>query len=383
MDRTNPILIDHTQIHRAVPAHFKEPRMGPGVVEPVLRRQRNMVARRAGSRVALSLTILTTDDVLQGLQHGKVGRGLIAAAERRHVALETSIQLQPERRGDHHIARRLVFARVEMTRVEIHGEEDRIGKRGPERLDDEQGIVGVRPQNASRSGALSFLLNARDQRAHIIELARAFRAVPRGIDGLIAGRRLGNPCGSRRVVARHFPIQPSKIAVAKDVQGERFVVGGPLDLQIDGLRNAGAPTFDVDRHLDLFEILFRKRRHLGTGGGAELDGQGSSVEGVPLTDENHGIPTEPDLSPFQFSDQRFEPLLVRADIVDEPHMRIGQPPIKLMFAIGIDGTGCPFAGLRLESVGQKPFHGTGPGRVELDHAVGVRPDCESFVLIAV
>ncbi len=213
-------MVDHAEVHRAVAAHLEKSRMIPGVVETILRHQRDMVAGRAVPGCRPPMTVRLTDDVLHGLQRGKVRRRLIAAAERRNIALEASLQLQAERRGDDHVARRLVLARMEMARVQIDRKEDRVREKRAESLDNEQCVVGISSQNTDGSGAFPLVMNPGDQRAHVIDLTRAFRAVPGCVVGLGGGSRLGSPGGSRRVVARHFSVQAAQIAVAKDVQRE-------------------------------------------------------------------------------------------------------------------------------------------------------------------
>ncbi len=54
-----------------------------------------------------------------------------------------------------------------------------------------------------------------------------------------------------------------------------------------------------------------------------------------------------------------------------------------MFAIFVGRAGLPLAGFCLEPVGQQTFHRARPGRVELDRTVGIRPDADPFMRIAV
>src|SRR6185503_15355205 len=108
MNRAYPLLLNDAQVNGALSSHFKESRVSSSVVQPVLRRQRDMVAGRAGSFLRLMAARLA-GHMPHGLQHGKVGRRLIAAPERRNIALKTSFELKAERSGDDHVARGFVF----------------------------------------------------------------------------------------------------------------------------------------------------------------------------------------------------------------------------------------------------------------------------------
>src|SRR5262245_54676860 len=211
-----------------------------------------------------------TDDVFHGLQNRKIGRGLIAAAEWGDVTLEVPLQLQSERRRDDHVAGRLVFARVEVAGVKINGEENRVRKRGTERLDDEKSVIGISAQYPDGSRPLPFIMNACGWCAHVIDLAGALGSVTRRIPGLCYC--LGSPSGSRRIVAGYFAIQSAEVAIAEDIEGERFVIGWPSNLQIDGPWNCRTPGFDVDGYLDLLQVGFREGRYFGAGGGTKFDG---------------------------------------------------------------------------------------------------------------
>src|SRR5215213_5672379 len=142
-----------------------------------------------------------------------------------------------------------------------------MGELRAEGFHNEQGIVRIRAQNADRSGSFSFVMNTSDERPYVIQLAGPFRTVP-GRIGLICGRRLRSPGGSRRIVARYFSIQAAQVAVAKHIERKRFVVGGTSDLQIDGERDRRTPLFDLERYLDVFQVGFGEGRYLRTGSGA-------------------------------------------------------------------------------------------------------------------
>ena len=181
---------------------------------------------------------------------------------------------------------------MEVARIEIDGKKNRMGERGPEGLDDEQGVVGVRAQDADGPRAFPFLVNTRDQGPHVVELTGAFRTVTGHIAGLIPGNGFSRASSSRRVVTRHFPVESTEIAIAKHVERERLVVGGTLNLQIDRARHGRTPCLDVHRNLDLLQIGFREGGHLRTSRGAKLDGESPPVKRIPFPDEDHRVPAE-------------------------------------------------------------------------------------------
>src|SRR5215467_13995552 len=161
MDRSHPFFLHDAQIYGTVTPDFEESSVRSSIVEPILRRERHMVFGSAYPDLA-SIAMRLTDDMFHRLQNRKIGRGLIAAAEWRDVTLEAPLQLQSERRRDDHVAGRLVFARVEVTGVKINGKENRMRKRGTERLDDEKSVIGISAQYPDGSRPLPFIMNACD-----------------------------------------------------------------------------------------------------------------------------------------------------------------------------------------------------------------------------
>src|SRR4029078_10935792 len=113
-------------------------------------------------------------------------------------------------------------------------------------------------------------------RFDVVRLTGAFRPVSRGFLPLIGG--LSRTRRSGRIVTWDFPVQPSKVAVPKYIEGEGFIIGGTLDLEIDRLRHRLAPVLNTDRHLNRLEILLGKGGHLGTGCRTKLDWQSPPVE---------------------------------------------------------------------------------------------------------
>src|SRR5678816_4933024 len=275
MNRAYPLLLDDAQVNGAFSSHFKEPRMCSSVVQSVLRRQRDMIAGCAGSFLPL-MAVRLAGHMSYGLQHGEVGSCLIAAPEGRNIALKASLELKTERRGDDHVACRFVFAGMQMSRIQIERKEDGMWKGGTQSLDDEKGIIGIGTHDPNGPGALSFIMNASDECLDVICLAGPFVPVSRGFLRLIGG--LGGTRRSGGVVSRDFSIQSSEVAVSEHVEGEGFIIGGTLDLEIDRLRHRLAPLLDTDRHLNRLEILLGKGGHLGTGCRTKLDWQSPPVE---------------------------------------------------------------------------------------------------------
>src|SRR4029078_227269 len=124
-------------------------------------------------------------------------------------------------------------------------------------------------------------------RFDVVRLTGAFRPVSRGFLPLIGG--LSRTRRSGRIVTWDFPVQPSKVAVPKYVEGEGFIISGTLDLEIDRLRHRLAPLLDLDRHLNGLQMRLGDGRHFRAGRGAKLDRKRPSVERVPLPDQDDGI----------------------------------------------------------------------------------------------
>ena len=72
MNRAHAFLVDHTHIDRALSSHLEEPRMRTGVVQSVLRRQRDVIAGRAGRRLLL-MAVQLAAHMSHRLQYGEVG----------------------------------------------------------------------------------------------------------------------------------------------------------------------------------------------------------------------------------------------------------------------------------------------------------------------
>src|SRR6185503_17093039 len=127
----------------------------------------------------------------------------------------------------------------------------------------------------------------------------------------------------------------------------------------------------------------REDRYFRTGCRTELDGQCSTIEGIPVPNEDHGIPTEPYLTSFQFLDQRIEEPVVGSDPIDESHVRDRQPMIKLLLASFVCLAHGALPTVLLQPIGQEPFHRASPRRIELDGPIRVRPDPDSCMWLAI
>jgi len=143
-----------------------------------------------------------------------------------------------------------------MPGIEIDRKENGVREIGPKRFDNEQRTIRIGPHNPDRSGALSLVMNTGHKRPDIVDLAGSFRTLPRGLFGLVADPRIPCPCCSLPVIPRDLPIEPAEIAVAKDVQRERFIISRTPDLQINGLRDRPALFFDCYRHQNGIQVAF-------------------------------------------------------------------------------------------------------------------------------
>ena len=300
MDRSHAFDIDDAEVHGTLSTHFENPRMFSCVVDAVFRGQCHVIPRRAGRRRLLPIARCATGHMIHRPEHGKVGGCLIAAPERRNIALETAVQLQAEGRSDDHIPGPLVLACVKVACVEIDGKEDGVREGRSERFENEHRVVGVRAQDADCFSSFSFVLNPRGQGAHIIKLAGAFGTFlqPTGQHILrchIGFGFLATP-SFHAVVSRYFAIETAEVAIPEDVQGQGLIVRRTLNLQVDRARDGGTPGLDRRRYLNLLQRGLREGRHFCTSRRAELDGQRSTIEGIPLPDEDHRIPAEPHLA---------------------------------------------------------------------------------------
>ena len=251
------------------------------VVDSVFRGQSNVVSPRTEGRRVLPIAHCATGHVIHRPENGKVGGRLITAPEWRDIALQTTVQLQAEWRGDDHVPGPFIFARVKVACIEVNGEEDGIRECRSQRFQNEQRIVGVRAQDTDRFGAFSFVLNPRGQGAHIIKLTGAlgpfFKTTGQSILRCLSIFGFLYTCGFHAFVARHFAVETAKIAIPEDVQGQGFVVRRALNLQINCTRDCRTPGLDRRRYLDLLQLGLREGRHFRTSCRTELDGQRSTI----------------------------------------------------------------------------------------------------------
>ena len=270
--------------------------MQSGIVHTILRRQCGMVGRPAGAAHPIRL-LTATADMANRLQCREIGRRLITAPEGRDIALQPAIQLQPKRRSDDHVAGPFVFARMEMSGIETDGKENGMRKRRAKGFDDQERIIRIGAEDPDGSSSFTLILDSIDQRPHIVHLTGPLRTLTRAVF-----RAIG-PCGFGFVFPRHLAIQPAQVAVPLNVQAQRFIVGLPPNLKIDGMRNIGAPLLDRHRNLDRLQVPLGKGCDFLARSGSKLDRERPSVERIPFPDQDHRIPPEANLPALQFRNQ--------------------------------------------------------------------------------
>jgi hypothetical protein len=101
-----------------------------------------------------------------------------------------------------------------MPGIKADRKENGVRKCGAKRFNDQQGIIGIRSEDADGSSPLSLVMDSIHQGSYIINLARPFRTILLAILGMVGAS------GFPFVLPWDFTIQTTQVAIPMDVETE-------------------------------------------------------------------------------------------------------------------------------------------------------------------
>src|SRR5271157_852378 len=168
----------------------------------------------------------------KGLQASEEQSRLIDRTEWRDRSLESFVQLEPEVGRDEQVPRRSVLGGIEISLIQVGGEEHGFGKLVLERLEDQGLVVEVASQDSD--GLPAF----RTCRLHLVD--QALQVIDLGPSERLDVRRIRQRLSSRQYTVAHSPLARSprvRCSISREPAVNSLLIGeDPQNAALKSLR---------------------------------------------------------------------------------------------------------------------------------------------------